>query len=62
MKTAKELIGKRVTLKGELEFLDGKVGKDGQRIPRQNRPFNPETGEIAIVVSEIRPADSPKEK
>ncbi len=57
VKTAKELNGKRVTLKGELQLLDGKVGKDGKRLPRERVGFAELPGELAIVVSELRPAD-----
>jgi RNA polymerase sigma factor (sigma-70 family) len=57
VKTAKELNGKRVTLKGELQLLDGKVGKDGKRLPRERVGLAELPGELAIVVSELRPAD-----
>jgi len=61
VKTAKELNGKRVTLKGELELLEGKVGKDGKRLPRERVGFADLPGELAIVVSELRRADVQKE-
>jgi hypothetical protein len=62
LKTAKGLEGKKITLKGELQFIDGQIGKDGKLIPPDNHPFNPPKGEFGIVVSELKAADSPKGK
>lgn len=61
LKTAKELNGKRVTLKGELQLLDSKVGKDGKRLPRERVGLAEVPGELAIVVSVLRPADTEKD-
>src|SRR5262249_35810097 len=61
VKTAKELNGKRVTLKGELELLEGKVGKEGKRLPGEGVGFAGWRGGLAIVVSELRGADPPKD-
>src|SRR5262249_41977813 len=61
LKTAKEWNGKRVTLKGELELLEGKVGKDEKRLLRERVGFADLPGELAIVVSELRQADPPKD-
>jgi hypothetical protein len=62
LKTAKGLMGKPVTLKGELRFIDGGIGTDGKALPPDNRPFHPARGELGIVVSELKAVEPPKDK